>query len=173
MNKKILGIFGSLLVVAMLALPMSVVFATKPEPDTMTLVGTFEVYPNQTIPGVPGSSPYVRGFPAGESGIMMAKWKDLPLEMFGDIEGLGTYTGNWKFKNPGTPDAEGSTVGIQQVENAVVAGIWTGNLKMKAKNDFLTIISGTGDLQGIKGEGMVTVLSPVLYGYTLEVQMNS
>ncbi|UCC57656.1 MAG: hypothetical protein JSW14_04545 [Candidatus Bathyarchaeum sp.] len=31
MNKKILGVFGSLLVVAILALPMSAAYATKPE----------------------------------------------------------------------------------------------------------------------------------------------
>ena len=171
MNKKVLGVFVSLLAVVMLALPMSAAYATKPEPTTMTLTGFFEVLP-ENIPGVPFSSPYVRAFPAGESGIFQVKWRGLPANFTGDIEGIGPYDGNWKIKNSGTPDAELSTVGIQLVENAVVAGIGTGDLKMKAKNDLLTIISGTGDLKDLKGEGTVEMLTGVLYSYSIEVQIN-
>jgi hypothetical protein len=167
MNKKILVIA---LVVAMLILPICSVFAVKPEP-TMTLTGTFQVYP-ENIPGVPWSSPYARTFLAGESGIRQFKWKDLPQEMFGDIEGLGTYTGNWAVKNAGTPDAEASTVAIVVIEDAVVAGIGTGNLKIKAKDMTYKIISATGELEGLKGEGTIEMLTGVLYSYSLEVQIN-
>ena len=168
MNKKVLGVFVSLLAVVMLALPMSAAYATKPEPTTMTLTGFFEVLP-ENIPGVPFSSPYVRAFPAGESGIFQMKWRGLPANFTGDIEGIGPYDGNWKIKNSGTPDAELSTVGIQLVENAVVAGIGTGDLKMKAKNDLLTIISGTGDLKDIKGTGYCVQTDWTQFDYHLDV----
>jgi hypothetical protein len=171
MNKKVLGVFVSLLALAMLAFSLSVVFAVKPEPTTMTLTGTFMVYPD-TIPGVPWSSPYARSFLAGESGIRQFKWKDLPQEMFGDIEGLGTYTGNWVVKNAGTPDAEPNTVAIVLIKDAVVAGVGTGDLKIKAMDLTYKIISATGDLAGLKGEGTIEMLTPVLYAYSIEAQID-
>ena len=164
MNKKILGVFVSLLVVAMLTLPMSAVFGTKPEPYTDTLTGTFYVNTDEYEVS--------RRFDAGESGNTIIKYKGLLQVWDGDIAGDGTYDGNWVLKNPGTPEMEVNTVGIQIIEGAVVDGIGTGDLKIKSMDTTLEIISGTGDLKGIKGTGFIVFIDWVTYDYVLDVQIN-
>jgi hypothetical protein len=64
LRRKILLAATAFLFIAMLALPVSAVSATKPEPDTMSLEGTFYI--------LMGLSP-ARMFPAGESGNQI--WK--------------------------------------------------------------------------------------------------
>ena len=53
MDKKILGVFVSLLTVAMFALPMSSVIGTKPEPLTGTFTMLPAGYPLQKLPPDP------------------------------------------------------------------------------------------------------------------------
>jgi len=175
MNKKILGVFGSLLVVAMLALSIYAAYATKPEPTTSTLTGTFWILPGLSPP---------RGFPAGESGHVIMKWRDLPCIMEGDIVAGerkvpiptsipgGYCDGNWVIFNNGTEDEEVSTVNIIVLEGAAVTGIGTGDLKIFAKDETLRIISGTGALKGIKGTGTFDYITPISYSYEAVVQIN-
>jgi hypothetical protein len=172
MNKKVLVIAVALMAVAMLALPISATYATKPEPTTMTLTGTFYIYP-------PLAAEW-RAFPAGESGNSIWKFRGLPVVWTGGIEagslGVppvpgGYYDGNWVIFNVGT-DPEVSTVGITILEGASITGIGTGDLKIFGKDETLRIISGTDDFKGIKGTGTFDKVTAVKYSYELVVQIN-
>jgi hypothetical protein len=162
------------LVVAILALPMFAVSAKKTEPTT-TLTGTFWI--------LPGLSP-ARSFPAGESGHQILKWRNLPGIWEGDIVAgerkmplntsiPGSYgMGNWVIFNIGGADEEVSTVNMVTVEDASVAGIGSGDLKIFLKDEEMRIISGTGDLKGIKGTGTFDPITPISYSYELMIQMS-
>jgi hypothetical protein len=172
MNRTVLVIAVALMAVAMLATP---VMATKPEPDTMTLEGTFYI--------LIGLSP-ARVFPAGDSGNQIWKWRDLPVVWEGGIVAGelktppptstpgGYCDGNWVIFDVGTPDQVVSTVGITILEDATITGIGTGDLKIFGKDETLRIISGTGDFKGIKGTGTFDKVTAWSYSYTLVVQVN-
>lgn len=166
----------------MVALSTSAAYATKPEPTTSTLTGTFWAFL--------GLAPFPpsRDFPAGESGHDIYKWRDVPLVAEGGIVAgsvtwnpppspptvvSGGYVdSNWVLYNAETPDEEVSTVGIMVLEDATVTDIGTGDLRIFAKDGTLRIISGTGDLKGIKGTGIFDYLTPISYSYELMVQIN-
>jgi hypothetical protein len=168
MSKKSLYILACLLVVAISALPMSAAYAIKPEPTTMTLTGTFYIYP-------PLAAEW-RHFPAGKSGNEIWKFRTLPCVWEGGIVAGskgnpptpgGYYDGNWVIFDVGI-----STVGITILEDASITGIGTGDLKIFGKDETLHVISGTGDFKGIKGTGTFDKVTPVSYSYSLVVQIN-
>jgi hypothetical protein len=172
-NKKALVMAVALISVAMLALPVSAAYAIKPEPTTMTLTGTFYIYPPLVAEW--------RVFPAGESGNSIWKFRDLPVVWEGGIVAGskgnpptpgGYYDGNWVIFDVGTPDQVVSTVGISILEGASIEGIGTGDLKIFEKDETLRIISGTDDFEGIKGTGTFDKKTAVSYSYTLVVQIN-
>ena len=165
MNKKILGVFISLLVVAVLALPMSLAFAEKPT-ITMTLSGTYYM--------VGGGS--MKVMDAGQSCVVLIKIKDLDCVWTGDITAGslgpppvpgGVYNGQWSVRSTG----EGVAPGRFILEDVTIAGR-SGDLTIGAKNDILWIESGTGELSSIRGKGTNTFISEIVWGYEFEVQIN-
>ena len=164
MNKKILGVFVSLLAVVMLALPMSVAYATKPE--TKTLTGTYYIL------GVGDGGPIF----AGESDNVLLKLRNVPCLWTGDISGSGIYNGNWLVK--GGPLAEGGelvrAIGHYVLEDAMVDGIGVGDLSIGHNMEGLDyfIKSGTGDLSSIRGKGTITPIDFVTYDYEIVIKIN-
>jgi len=172
MNKKVLVIAVVLMAVAILALPISVVSATKPL--TMTLTGIYYM--------VGGGS--MKVFDAGQSGNLIFKIKDLGCVWTGDITAgdIGTwpdptvppvlggvYNGYWLVR----PTGEGAFPGRFILEDVTIAGVGTGDLTLGSKQEKLWIESGTGDLSSIRGKGTQTEIAGiVVLGYTLEVQIN-
>ena len=164
MNKKILGVFISLLAVAMLAVPMSVAYATKPE--TRTLTGTYYIL---------GMGDGFEVF-AGESDNVLLKLRNVPCLWTGDIAGFGIYKGEWLVK--GGPIVQGGelvvAIGHYVLEDAVVDGIGVGDLSIghnKYGLDYL-IKSGSGDLRSIRGKGTITPIDFVTYDYEIVIQIN-
>ena len=159
-KRKVLVIAVALMAVAMLALPISVVSATKP--TTMTLSGTIYILGEGT-----GSI-----FVAGESGNNLLKFRDVPVLWTGDIAGSGVYNANWLDK--GGDMVVDVAVGTHVLEDVTIDGVGTGDLSI-GHNHFgwdYFIKSGTGDLSSIRGKGTLTMVNPVEYDYELEVQIN-
>jgi hypothetical protein len=161
MNKKVLVIVVALMAVAMLALPISVVSATKP--TTMTLSGTIYILGEGTG----------KIFVAGESGNNLLKFRDVPVLWTGDIAGSGVYNANWLDKVSGDMVVD-VAVGTHVLEDAMVDGIGVGDLSIGHNKDGFEyfIKSGTGYLSSIRGKGTLTMVNPVTYDYELEVQIN-
>lgn len=145
MNKKMLVVFVSLLVVAMMTLPMSIVFATKPT----QVGGVFWVTPT-----IPSSPPYIPEElsirPLGESGNSILTWTDLLVTFMGSIGGTGFYNAHVLSKSDGTINSHG----VVTLTGAWV-GTKTGDLTIKMETYNWRIISGTGDLENLHGSGTV------------------
>ena len=147
----------ALMAVAMLALPISVVSATKP--TTMTLSGKIYVLGTGSI------------FPAGESGNVLLKFRDVPVLWTGDIAGSGVYNGNWLDKGGDLVLDVG--VGTHVLEDVTIDGVGTGDLTIGQNHVWNYFIkSGSGDLSSIRGKGTITMVNPVTYDYELEIQIN-
>ena len=116
MNRKVFCFFTILLVVAILALPMSAVSAIKPE--EITLIG-------QHMPGIGGT---VKILSAGESDNTLIKLKDAPDTWVGGITGIAYFSGNWLFDSAG-PKA---MVGYWIFEEVTIPGVGTGGLRIGA-----------------------------------------
>ena len=155
-NKKLLVIA---LAVAMLALPMSAVSATKPE--TMTLTGTYYVL------GM-GDSYMVE---AGESGITLWRWRNMPMLWTGDISGSGVNNGNSLIMEGPFADVG---VGTFFLEDVTIDDVGTGDLTIGTYGDGLQglIKSGSDDLRSIRGKGTFTPVDMFEFDYTFEVQIN-
>jgi hypothetical protein len=170
MNKKVLGVFGSLLVVAMLALPMSTVSATKPE--TMTLTGT------KTLTGDVDVRSIVAGKPPTFNYIELAK--NGGGDWTGDIEGFALYSGLALYKANG----EFMWIGRWVFEEATIAGrtgglrigtMTKGNYNTGGAETKLWIESGTGELSSIRGKGTEVPPDPydlTVWDYTFEILIN-
>jgi hypothetical protein len=171
MTKKMLSIFLSLFVVAMLALPMSAAHATKP--TTMTLTGTYFI----TGPGDSYSSA------AGKSDNYYMKTRNAPCLWTGDISGNSINHGNWLSK--GGPILGGElavTVMTFKFEDVTINDVGetgfvgTGDLTIgfsrSSEMERVHIKSGTGDLRSIRGEGTITKVNLITYNYEFEVQIN-
>jgi hypothetical protein len=157
MNRKVLVIAVALMAVAMIALPISVVSATKP--TTMTLSGKIYVLGTGSI------------FPAGESGNVLLKFRDVPVLWTGDIAGSGVYNGNWLDKGGDLVLDVG--VGTHVLEDVTIDGVGTGDLTIGQNHVWNYFIkSGSGDLSSIRGKGTITMVNPVTYDYELEIQIN-
>lgn len=153
MKKKKLSILVIFLSVAMLALPMSAVSATKPE--KITLTGTHN----------PGAGT-VRVILAGESGNLLMKLKDCEDTWTGGISGVATFSGSWLFDGlvPKT------VVGYWIFEEVTILGR-TGGLRIGANGDEVWIESGSGELKGVNGRGTTTTVVPMVsYNYEIELQ---
>ena len=158
-KRKVLVIAVALMAVAMLALPISVVSATKP--TTMTLSGTIYILGEGT-----GSI-----FVAGESGNNLLKFRDVPVLWTGDIAGSGVYNGNWLDKGGDLVLDVG--VGTHVLEDVTIDGVGTGDLTIGQNHVWNYFIkSGSGDLSSIRGKGTITMVNPVTYDYELEIQIN-
>jgi hypothetical protein len=146
MRKKKFGVFVSLLVVAILAMPMSNVFAIPPTPVTAIHF-------------------YVTDYPAeqidrelGESGNIYRTIVDLPVAFSGPILGVGDYDAHVLVKPDGTINAHG----VVTLTFAMVDGK-TGTLIIKMETYNWRIISGTGNLENLHGKGTVTWVNPIHY----------
>ena len=159
MNKKILVIIGSLLVVAMLALPMSAAFAEKPTIE-LTLTGKYWM--------MDPDPEHMQMFPAGNSGNTMFKFRGFVSDWTGDIAGSGVYNANWVIK----PDGTGAFAGRFILEDVTIDGIGTGNLRIGALESDFWIESGSGDLRSIRGKGTNSMVSMIEWDYELIVQIN-
>ena len=156
-KRKVLVIAVALMAVAMIALPISVVSATKP--TTMTLSGKIYVLGTGSI------------FPAGESGNVLLKFRDVPVLWTGDIAGSGVYNGNWLDKGGDLVLDVG--VGTHVLEDVTIDGVGTGDLTIGQNHVWNYFIkSGSGDLSSIRGKGTITMVNPVTYDYELEIQIN-
>ena len=157
MNRKFLLIAVACLALAMLALPISVVSATKP--TTMTLSGTINVLGTGII------------LPAGESSNVLLKFRDVPVVWTGDIAGSGVYNGNWLDKGGDLVLDVG--VGTHVLEDVTIDGVGSGDLTIGQNHVWNYFIkSGSGDLSSIRGKGTITMVNPVTYDYELEIQIN-
>jgi hypothetical protein len=198
MKKKSLSLFIALLTLALFVFPLSFASATK---ETFTLEGTLAHYmwPPGT-PHIPTLSPYLTGWFAGEaSGKLPApswnrivKVEGMPVVLKGDITAGsehydaveddwfmdvagGVCDGNWVLIKVMTmqDNMRTQTTGFYFIENAYIAELGTGDLKIKIVNDAFTIVSGTGDLQGLGGKGTMTdILGGHGYHYEFEAYFN-
>ena len=171
MNKKVLVIAIAL---AMLALPLSAVSATKPE--TITLTGTLTLLGDVTIRDVYAGKKPVQPFAYN----YLAKSTDGGGAFTGGIEGIGLYSGSALYHR----SAKFLYVGSWVFEEVTVAGR-TGSLRLASKStgDFvigeiqteLWIESGTGELSSIRGRGTATPDGPwysLVSNYEIEIQIN-
>jgi len=168
-KKKILVIA---LAVAMLVLPISVVFATKPM--TMTLTGTY------IITGAGDSY----DFQASESDNFLYKTRNAPTVWTGDIIGVTNNHGNWLSK--GGPVLMGGELAVMimtfKFEDVTIndvgetgfvgSGALSIGLAHTPSRTEVFIKSGTGDLSSIRGKGTLTALNPFVYTYEIVVKIN-
>lgn len=155
MNKKILGVFGSLLVVAMLAVPISAVYATK----SMPVEGTF--FPT------PGSAFETR--PAGKSDNLFVEIEG-PHAWTGSFEGTSWSEGRWNVHRYDTPDVW-MVVSVTFTLDVEYDGL-TGTLTIKFNRGNWRIISGTGDLANLRGQGTTYGVSEWVMGYEGQVHFD-
>ncbi len=162
MNKKVLGVFVSLLVVGMLALPMSAAYATKP--TTVTWIST----------RVTAGTPDYRQ--AGSSDNWVLTTQGVGMSWVGDITGSGTYEGRWVLHDfdPGPPPSAGAVN---------VLGIYTMDVTYDGESGSLTvlagggenwrILSGTGGLENLRGHGTLEAIVPIfVYRFTGQVHFD-
>ena len=146
MSKKKFGVFVSLLVVAVLAMPMSNVFATNP--TSMTDIHFYVTdYPAEQIDRE-----------LGVSGNIFRTIVDLPVAFVGPIFGVGDYDAHVLLKPDGTINAHGVvTLTFARVDGKI------GTLIIKMETYNWRIISGTGNLENLHGEGTVTWVNSIHY----------
>jgi hypothetical protein len=170
MKRKMLGVFVSLLAVAMFALPMSTAFAEKP--IEMTLTGTF-------IMADPNPDHFVMSNPGHN---IMFKARDFVSVWTGEIDGSGVYQATWlinpkagkwvddvkagKIITPGCFILEGVTI------NDVQTGFTgTGDIRFQPG---MVVAGGSGDLRSITGKGITYPNPPdqmVFWDYIIDVQI--
>jgi hypothetical protein len=172
-RKAVLVLTVALMAAGMLTLSVSSAFAKKP--TTMTLSGYMIVLG-------PGTGSI---FPAGESGNVQTKFRDVPFVLEGDIiagevidpttwTAGGLYHGNLLEK----PSGGITWHGTWTMEVATIAGIGSGSLKFESSWDEgdpaakWWVTGATGGLSGLKGEGSAwLIIDPFLYGYEFEAQI--
>ena len=159
MKKKILGVFVSLFVVAMLAVPMSTVYATK----SIAVSGTF--FPTAE----PGLSPRF----AGKSANNFLSIIDGPQMWTGSFTGTTVVNGLWIIHKADNPEAPGyHLTAVQNVfELNVVYDGKTGTLTIRSDHSNWRILSGTGELTNLRGQGKVS-LETMPYTYTGQVHFD-
>ncbi len=144
MSKKFC-FFITLFASAMLTLPASITFASKPS-DIPTQY--FAVMPTPQLPPPPFVEMSLQ--PIGESGNVMVTWTDLPCVFFGgDVIGTGLYNGHTLL------GSEGDVItshGVITLFDATVDGK-TGDLTIVMGVDHWRIIDGTDELIEIHGGG--------------------
>jgi hypothetical protein len=174
MNKKILDVFISLVVVVMLAVPIIAVSATKP----MQIAGKWE--PTSSVPIPPPKSAGANFFTclsvAGEffEGPIIGDFSHI-IEVtmhFGEPEQLPPATFNWKIERTfeGTVEVNGDTYEgtllIRQNAKGTMPG-GPGTLK-----GTWVIISGTGELANLHGQGKWTNLAGGQFSYEGQIHFD-
>jgi hypothetical protein len=142
MNKKILGVFSSLLVVAILALLMSSAYATPPTPVKFTMV-------------VDGTSGNTTTDPSGNSTTSIVTKSNFKFTCTGGIVGSGSFDvrevvrkgGLWKTSSglyviDGTVEGKSGTLYIKTSVNT-----------RDPNPSYWRIVSGTDDLANLHGQG--------------------
>ncbi len=149
LNKKVLGIAVFLLALAMLAVPISAVYATKPIPVS----GTFMLLVGGTI--TPRD--------AGKSTNRIQTITDVPTLFAGDISGTGYYDSRWVIHNSDDPAASWRmNVKSTYTITATVDGksgilhFETSGFTLSKHPNGWRITGGTGDLAGLQGQGTFT-----------------
>ena len=141
MNKKILGVFASLLVVALFATLMSSAYATPPTPVEFTIT---VVTPGDTTPD-----------PSGKSDTSIVTKSNFITDCTGDIVGSGSFdvrevvrkggaykTSTGLYVITGTMDSKSGTLYIKTSVNT-----------KDPQPSKWRIVSGTGDFANLHGQG--------------------
>jgi hypothetical protein len=156
MNKKVLVLA---LAVAMLALPLSAVSATKPMPVAGQFFPTAE----------PGLSPSF----AGKSANNFLTITEGYQMWTGSFEGTANSHALWIIHKAGDPEAPGwhITVARAVFELDIVFDGKEGTLTLKAESGNWRIMSGTGELANLRGQGKLTVINAelMMFGYEGQV----
>jgi hypothetical protein len=166
MNRKVLVIAVALMAVAMIALPISAVSATKPMPVS----GTFTMFP-----GVISENN------AGNSDNSIWTFEDLPVIFDGGIIGTGSYDGRWVVHNYDDPLALWvNSKGHYEIEATVDGKSGTLYIEAGSNSGHPTtlkpakwrIIGGTGELANLHGQGTFIGETIFLYVYTGQVHFD-
>lgn len=163
MNKKAFGVFISLLAVAMLMLPMSAAYAKKP--TTVTWISA----------KVPPAGSYIYN-QAGKSDNWIMTTQGGGWSWVGDITGSGTYDGRWVIHD---------VVSMVNYGAVNVLGTYTMDVTYDGKSGTLTvragggggnamwrILSGTGDLENLRGHGTLEKIVAGVYIFTGQVHFD-
>lgn len=161
MNKKIFVIAVALMAVAMLAVPISAVYATKPMP----VEGTF-------FPA--GLGTIVTSQP-GNSDNLLFNISDAPQTWTGSFDGSAVAQVLWNVHKSSDEDAPGfHLTGRSAFTLDVVYDGKEGTLTIKGAQGHWRIISGTGDLANLRGQGTIYGINPdiMLFGYEGQVHFD-
>lgn len=162
MKKKMLGVIVSLVVVAMLALPMFAAYAT----ESTEVQG--ELWMDPTI------MDYATRRDLGNSNNAILTYTDAPFEITGGIEGDGLYDGNWlaKYEPPIPFPVSVVSNGVYKM-TVEVAGK-SGELIVGIhQNQKMTIISGTEGLENLHGTGQIEPIPGTFgLGYTYSMDIH-
>jgi len=155
-NKKVLVIVLAL-AAAMLALPISVVSATKPIP----VEGTF----------FPTGIPSIEMRQAGNSDNIIFDVSG-PQTWTGSIVGSGSGEGRWVVHKASDPDSGHATTRNVLTLDVVFDGK-AGTLTIIGDQGNWRIISGTGELANLRGQGTTFVIvDMLLMGYEGQVHFD-
>lgn len=157
-KKKVLVIAVALMAVAMLALPMCTVCA-KNNLKFIHVQGDMMVTAQGTLEFTP----------AGESSNQILVVTGNTMTWTGGIAGDADASGHFLAHNFGTPDAYSTARNIHTFTDAVVDGK-QGDMTIITVGSYnqghWRILSGTGELAGIHGEGTVwPIVAPAYWGY--------
>jgi hypothetical protein len=156
MSKKSF-VFVSVLAVVMLTLPMSTIFAKKPMPV------------EGTLSPLPGSTYEMR--PAGKSDNVIVELSG-PHVWTGSFEGTSNSESRWVVHRYNSPEV---WIGISTTFtlNVEYNGL-TGTLTIKMGHGGWRIISGTGDLANLHGQGTTYAIDPTIFlmGYEGQVHFD-
>jgi hypothetical protein len=158
MNRKVLVIAVALMAVAMLAVPISAVYATKPTHVEGTFVPT------------PGSTYVTRQ--ADDNFIVEIEG---PHAWTGSFEGTSYSEGRWVWHKFFDSDPENDFLRVHVVYTLNVEyDDLTGTLTILATGGTWTIISGTGDLANLHGQGTTYAIDPSIFlmGYEGQVHFD-
>jgi len=160
-QKEVIEMKRRMILIPMLALmmlvavapAMSVVYATK----LINVSGTFH----------PAGIPVMDEDPAGKSDNVII---DVSVIMVyeGGIAGKGIEEGRWIVHNYGLPSRWDNAIGVTTLIDAVVEGK-KGDLTIKHGYGVWRIISGTGELANLHGEGTSEIISFPLFAYIGQV----
>lgn len=154
LERKILAAVAALMALAILAVPISAVYATKPTP----VAG--ELFPT------PGSTYVMR--PAGDSDNLFVEISG-PHVWTGSFEGTSWSEGRWNVHRVGTPE-RWMVICVTFTLDVEYDGL-TGTLTIKMDRGNWRIISGTGDLANLRGQGTTYTIDPSIFltGYEGQV----
>jgi hypothetical protein len=173
MNKKILGIFASLLIVAILAVPIVSVSAEKP----MQITGKWRATGTSSLGSkIAGSNRISWSLVEGVyfEGPMDGDFVHIitTIRHYGNPEQVGSYEYNWKMERTfegtvtlDTVEKEGTL--LIHLNAKGISGGTPGTLK-----GTWVIISGTGDLVNLHGRGTFTNFGMGVFSYEGQIHFD-